>query len=213
MRLAIVLAIAVFGAAMTPTAIISLKYPQDRVSSNEIEDAISFGLRSEVAPYALKSIFPRAQEPAAVVYTPFVRIAAKAKERSGVGQPYRADDVDAETAADLIHVVMSADALIATEGLTENDPLAMAVVKAADQRLLRTGDADMARWVREQPARVEPNLSRSRFHGVVIGAFERGQLCAGCYVVGFRMRIEPNGHREVVSVWARISADDVRSWR
>jgi hypothetical protein len=94
-----------------------------------------------------------------------------------------------------------------------NDPVGMAVVRAADHRLLRTGEADPARWVREQRERVEQRLSQSRSHGVVIGAFERAQLCAGCYVVGFRVRIEPNGHREVVPVWARISAEDVRSWR
>jgi hypothetical protein len=192
---------------------ISISQTADRIPSEEIADAISVGVRSDVAPYSLRSIFPRANDPAAVIYTPFVRIASKARQAVAAGRPYGPDDVDAETAAALVHVVMSADALIPVEGLTENDPLTMAVVRAADQRLLRSGEAVLARAVFEHRERLEPKLPRSRSHGVVVGAFERAQLCGGCYVVGFRMRVEPGGHREILSVWARITADDVSSWR
>jgi hypothetical protein len=213
MRLILAFAIAISCASGRSIFEISQDHNQNRVSSSEIEEAITFGLSSDVAPYALKSIFPRAKEPAAVVYTPFVRIASKARRAFAAGRPYAPHDVDAEAAAALVHVVMSADALIPVKGLTPSDPIAMAVVKAADQRLLHTGEADMARLVFEQPERVEPKLRRSGSHGVVVGAFEPTQLCAGCYVVGFRMRIEPDGHREILSVWARVTADDVRSWR
>ncbi len=133
------------------------------------------------APYTLASGFPTAKGPAAVVYDP---------PESGDG---------------LVHIVMSADAVLAETRIDAGTPIEMEIVGRRDTRLVGSPAASRAVWVKHDPERREPQLQGTEFYGVAVGAFRRDQLCGGCFVVLYRLN-RGEGHKRLIAAWAVIPA-------
>ena len=152
-------------------------------------------------PYTLASGFPTAKGPAAVVYTPDVR--------RNSGEPR--EDVQSESDADFIHVVMSADTVMRETRIDAATPMRMEVVQKLETRLVGSSAASSAVWVKHVPARREPQLLGTEFCGVAVGAFRRNQLCGGCYVVLFRL-VKAGGNKRLVAAWAVIP-EGASDWR
>jgi hypothetical protein len=152
-------------------------------------------------PYTLASGFPTAKGPAAVVYTPALR--RDSDESRG--------DVQSEPDPDLMHAVMSADAVLAETRIDPGTPIAMEIVASRDTRLVGSSAASRAVWVKHDPARREPQLQGTEFFGVAVGAFRRDQLCSGCYLVLYRLN-RAEGHKRLVAAWA-VVPDGADGWR
>jgi hypothetical protein len=182
-------------------------------SSDEIRSAIAMGQSAEPEPYKLRSIFPTNTHPAALVYTPYVRIGRASSEARRLGKPFDVEDIGPDDSSPLLHVVMSADTVPPAGIVTENDAVHMEVIKKPLQRFLGSPESSKAAWVRHESKRPIAALPGSSHMGVVVGAFSREQLCADCYVVAYRMHRTPEGHKEIVASWAVIKKADVDSWR
>ena len=162
----------ILGALMTTSS--QTSGPAGSTDTKSIEQAIQHGLVTKPRPYGLPSVFPQNRQPAAFVYTPFVRIAIAARTAHEAGRRFTIDDVDAEASSPLIHIVMN---VVQPRGkLTDADALRMEVVPRLDTRLIDSPLSVRAAWVRVDFTRREPELVGCADCGVVIGGFERAQL-------------------------------------
>jgi hypothetical protein len=158
------------------------------------------------APYTLASGFPTVKEPAAAVYTAALR-AALVRETGRDRRSQAEPDADGE----LIHVVMSADTVMTETGIAPDTPMAMEVVPERNTSLVSSRAASRAVWVRHDPSRREPQLRGTEFFGVAVGAFRKDQLCAGCYVVLYRIN-RSGGNKRLVAAWAVIP-ENAGTWK
>ena len=200
--------------ALAIVSVLSASQASDAsLTQDEIRLAIEHGRSSEPSPYILRSPFPNQGEAAALVYTPFVRIAIAARQALSKGQTFEAINVDPGDASPLIHVLVSADAVAPIGILTASDPVQVEVIDRPVQRLLGSSQSRKAKWVRHEVSAVVGSLPGSGHKGVIVAAFNRVQLCTDCYVVAYRMRSTPEGHKEIRATWAVIKKADVERWR
>jgi hypothetical protein len=205
-------AITSLAALLCPLSLLNAEVSrQSTLSPAEVARAIDAGMAAEPEPYQLRSVFPGKDRPAAVVYTPSVRIGLIAATSRRSGRTSTPRDIDQDTASPLLQVVMNA--IGPHRRVTENDPILMEVLQRPDPLLLGSSTARKPVWIAHEPGRIERLLEPPDAGlGVVIGAFEREHLCGGCYVATYR-RHQESGRLAALMSLAVIGDDAPKTWR
>ena len=204
----IVLMIAALGATVTAQRGVSIKHA---LSVEDIQEAIRFGFTGTPTPYSLASVFPNQAEPAALAYTPWVRIAIAARKASDQATTFTVEDARQEATSSLVHVVMNS--VRAESGLTDDDAISMQILPRLDTRLIGTAQGQTVDRVTTDPNRREPILAGCSECGVVVGAFKPEHLCGGCYIVVYRLRRDPGGHKIAGFFAAVLPPEGAENWR
>ena len=98
-------------------------------------------------------------------------------------------------------------------GVSEDAPIAFEVLPRSEPLLLGSPTARKPVSMTYEPRRVERLLEPpDPGLGVVVGAFEREQLCGGCYVATYR-RHKEGGRQAALVSFALIGEDDPNRWR